>query len=80
MPNDPIVEDVRQARAKIFDECGGSLDKLFERLKAREQQHPERIKSPEAFQQERYQTTDEHQDSARVAEDSAEYKKAKRDN
>ena len=36
MSRDPIVEDVRQARGKLLDECRGDLDALLDRLKAAE--------------------------------------------
>ena len=43
MINDPIVEDVYQARQKIMDQCNGDLSKWIERLKAAEAQHQDRI-------------------------------------
>ena len=33
MNRDPIVDEVRQARQKILEDCGGDLEKLLDRLK-----------------------------------------------
>ena len=43
MIRDPIVEEVREARARIFAECGDDLGKLMDRLQAAESQHQDRI-------------------------------------
>jgi hypothetical protein len=43
MINDPIVEDVYQARQKILDQCNGDLGKWIQRLKAAETQHQDRL-------------------------------------
>ena len=43
MTNDPIVEEVYQARQKILDQNNGDLAKWMERLKAAEAQHQERL-------------------------------------
>ena len=45
MKNDPIVEEVYRVREKMWDECGGDLDRLIESLRASEKKHPERIVS-----------------------------------
>ena len=45
MRSDPIVDEVRAARQKIFDACGGDLNKLLDRLKEAEAQHKDRIVS-----------------------------------
>ena len=46
--DDPIVEEVYQARRKILDECNGDLGKWIERLKAAEAQHQDRVVTLEA--------------------------------
>lgn len=51
MTRDPIVEEVRRARQKIFEACGGDLDKLLDRLKAAEAQDRGRVVSKESVQQ-----------------------------
>ena len=51
MINDPIVEEVYQARQKIMDECDGDLKKWMERLRAAEAQHPDRIVTLEAVRE-----------------------------
>jgi len=48
MIDDPIVEDVYQARQKILDQCNGDLAKWIERLKAAEAQHQNRVVTREA--------------------------------
>jgi hypothetical protein len=45
MSRDPIVDEVRQARQKILEECGGDLEKLLDRLKAAEAQDRSRVVS-----------------------------------
>lgn len=41
--NDPIVEEIHKVREKLLDECGGDLEKLMDRLEAREQEDSDRI-------------------------------------
>ena len=41
--SDPIVDEVRKARGKLFDECEGSLAKYFERLREGEKDNRERL-------------------------------------
>ncbi len=43
MNDDPIVEEVRQARRQIFDECGNDLHRLIEHLKAAEAMQMSRL-------------------------------------
>lgn len=43
MTEDPIVAEVRQARQRIFDECGRDLDRLIAYLKAADDQHRDRL-------------------------------------
>lgn len=44
---DPIIEEIYQAREKILEECGGDLDKLFDRNRRAEEMHPERLVTAE---------------------------------
>ncbi len=44
---DPIVEEVRQARQRIWEECGCDWDRLIAFLKEREAEHPERLVTAE---------------------------------
>jgi hypothetical protein len=48
---DPIVEEVREVRRRIFAECGNELKRLFERLKAAEAQDKDRLVTFEQVQQ-----------------------------
>ena len=48
---DPIVEEVREVRRRIFEECGNDLNRLIERLKAAEANHKERLVTLEQVQQ-----------------------------
>ena len=48
---DPIVEEVREVRRRIFEECGNDLKRLFERLKAAEANDEDRLVSLEQVQQ-----------------------------
>ena len=43
MKEDPIVEEVREIRGKIWEECGGDMEKLMERLKKAQEQHRDRL-------------------------------------
>ena len=45
MSKDPIVEDVRKARRRVFEECDNDLGKLLERLKSKENEHRDRLVS-----------------------------------
>jgi len=45
--DDPIVEEVRQARAKIWEECGGDLNRFAAWLREQQAKHPERLVSLE---------------------------------
>lgn len=45
MAKDPIVEDVRAAREKLFDACNGDLDAFLKLLKDQEQQDRSRLVS-----------------------------------
>ena len=49
--NDPIVEEVREVRRRIFEECGNDLKRLFERLKAAEAQDKDRLVTLEQVQE-----------------------------
>ena len=43
MTSDPIVEEVRAARQKIFDACNQDLDALLDRFQEHEKLDQERI-------------------------------------
>jgi len=43
MIDDPIVEEIHKVREKLWEECGGSLDKLMDRLRAREEEDRSRL-------------------------------------
>lgn len=43
MKNDPIVDEVRKTREKLWDECGGDMDKYMDRIQAAEGQYPQRL-------------------------------------
>ncbi len=51
MNRDPIVDEVRQARQKILEDCGGDLEKLLDRLKAAEGQDRGRVVSIKSVRQ-----------------------------
>jgi hypothetical protein len=53
MMDDPIVAEIRAARAKLMEECDLDLDKLFARLKEMEMQHPERVITKEQLDAQR---------------------------
>ena len=43
MTRDPIVEDVRSVRQKIFEECNEDLDALLDRFQEHEKMDQERV-------------------------------------
>ena len=45
MNKDPIVEEVRNAREKLFKECGEDLERFLHRLKEQERQDRDRLVS-----------------------------------
>jgi hypothetical protein len=42
---DPIVEEVRRIRRAYFAQCGNDMHKMFEDLRRRQAEHPERLVS-----------------------------------
>jgi hypothetical protein len=48
MIKDQIVAEVREARQRLFDECNQDLDRLLDRYRASEAEHPERLVDKEA--------------------------------
>lgn len=47
MIEDPIVEETREARAKLFESCGSSLERLMEHLQAaQEKDRPRLVADP----------------------------------
>jgi hypothetical protein len=53
MIGDPIIEEIYQARQRLLDECGGDLEKLMNRLRDAETQHPDRVITKAAIQERR---------------------------
>lgn len=43
MPDDPIVEETRAARAEIVEECGEDIHQFFEYIRARERKNPQGV-------------------------------------
>ncbi len=40
---DPFVEEVHRVRERLLQECGGDLERLMDRLKAREEEDRSRV-------------------------------------
>ena len=57
MINDPIVEEIRKTRHKIFEDCKGDLDKYFDWLKEFEDQDQNRLVSHKTLQTNKHQET-----------------------
>lgn len=53
MKNDPIVEEVRAARRKIFEACDQDLEALLDRFQMQEELDRERVVSEAATQAKR---------------------------
>ena len=50
MTKDPIIDDVRAAREKLFGACNGNLEALLDQLKKQEQQDQSRLVSKNTIQ------------------------------
>ncbi len=57
MINDPIVEEIRKTRQKIFEDCKGDLDKYLDWLKEFEDQDQNRLVSHKTLQTNKHQET-----------------------
>jgi hypothetical protein len=53
MPRDPIVEEVHQAREKLFLECNGDLAELMDYLKKLELKDQQRVVTLEQVRESR---------------------------
>ena len=54
MEKDPIVEEVREARRRIFwEECGGNWKRFAERMRAVQQTMKNRVVTKEEFEAKR---------------------------
>lgn len=42
-PSDPLIEEVRQRRRELLAKYDNDLQKLYEAIKHRQDEHPERI-------------------------------------
>jgi hypothetical protein len=40
---DPFVEEIHRTREELLEECGGDLDRLIDRLQAREREDSDRV-------------------------------------
>jgi hypothetical protein len=54
--NDPIVDEVRETRRRILEECGGDLNRLIDRLKAAEVQDKSRLVTLDDVQKQKVTT------------------------
>jgi hypothetical protein len=50
MMEDPIIDEIHEVRRRIFEECGGDLERYFERLKAAEAMNKDRLVTLEEVQ------------------------------
>lgn len=46
---DPIVEEVRRARAKLWEQFDDDPKRVFEYLRKKSEEHPERMIDPDEF-------------------------------
>jgi len=53
MMDDPILEEIYQARQRLLEECNGDLKVLLERLRAAEAEHRHRVVSAADLRKER---------------------------
>ncbi len=45
--HDPLIDEVRQRRAQLSARHGGDLMKLYEAIRALQEEHPEKVARPE---------------------------------
>jgi len=43
---DPLIDEVRERRRQIWEECGQDFNKLLERIQRLQAQHPEKLVDP----------------------------------
>ena len=43
---DPLIDEVRERRRQVWEECGQDFDKLLERIRRIQEQHPEKLVDP----------------------------------
>jgi hypothetical protein len=55
--NDPIIDEVRETRRLILEECGGDLNRLIDRLKAAEVQDKSRLVTLDDVQKQKVTST-----------------------
>lgn len=53
---DEIVQEIRETRQRIFDECGNDLGRLIERLKAADSKDQDRLVSMDDVEQRQAQS------------------------
>jgi len=51
MMEDEIVDEIHETRRRIFEECGGDIERLIERLKALDAQDKDRLVTVEEVRQ-----------------------------
>ena len=48
---DEIVKDIHEIRRRVFEECGGDIERYIERLKAGNDKHKDRLVTLEQVQE-----------------------------
>lgn len=43
---DPLIDEVRQRRQELLAECDNDLQKLYEAIRRRQDEHPEKVAAP----------------------------------
>jgi len=43
---DPLIDEVRERRRQVWEECGQDFGKLLERIRRIQEQHPEKLVDP----------------------------------
>jgi len=43
---DPLIDEVRERRRQIWEECGQDFEKLLERIQRLQAEHPEKLVDP----------------------------------
>jgi hypothetical protein len=44
--SDPLIDEVRERRRKLYEQCGYSLERLFEEIQRLQAEHPDKIVDP----------------------------------
>jgi len=45
-PRDPLIDEIREIRSRLWSDCGEDLDRVAEQLREVEERYKDRVKPP----------------------------------